>query len=399
MAAAAIAIIVILAGVLISLTRDSLAASSRPAAVPAPNPTSARAVPAALTQLWTAASPVTAAPVLVSGVLITGDGNEVHGRDPATGESHWSYARGANLCAVSWVYHYAVAVFPDSRGCGQVSTIDAATGRRGPARTSYADRRVTASSDGNEVLSVGATRLELWRSDMVRVLSYGEIDARVKPSAQAVGTGCTLLSAGASSSVVSVLEACPEQADVRLTLIRPGKEDDEPELHHVPEPGLSAAQDADSGARVLAVSDTNTAVYLPSPKPRIEVVDQTGVTVASTLLGSRPSPASAQLAVSRPTGLITWWTGDAVLVFDATTLAYRYTVAATGSAVPMGPAALMAGRLLIPVSGGVGVYDPATGAFERTIPVSRSPGVSAVFPGVSGSTVLEQRGDTVVALG
>jgi hypothetical protein len=402
-AAAVIAIIVIGVGVVIWWTSDARATSSHPAAQPVPNPSSAGAVPAALTQLWTVDSPATVAPVVVSGVLITGDGREVRGHDPATGESAWSYARNGNLCGVSWVYHFAVAVFPDSRGCGQVSTIDAATGRRGPARTSYADAHVTLSSDGNEVLSVGATRLELWRSDMVRVLAYGEIDARVKPSAQRVGSGCTLLSAGAGSSAVSVLEACPEQTSeqdkVRLTLLRPGKEDDEPELRYVPEPGLPAQLAVDSGARVLAVSGTNTAVYLPSPKPRIEVVDQTGATVAKTLLGSRPSPASATLAVSRPTGLITWWTGDAVLVFDATTLSYRYTVPAAGSAVPLGPAALMAGRLLIPVSGGVGVYDPTTGDLERTIPVSRSPGVSAVFPGVSGSTILEQRGETVVALG
>ncbi|MGH3560578.1 MAG: Rv3212 family protein, partial [Mycobacterium sp.] len=380
-------------------TSDARATSSRPAAVPPPNPTPAQAVPATLTQLWTAASRATVGPVVVSDTVVTGDGHEVHGRDPATGESRWSYARDADLCAVSWIYRYAVAVFPDNRGCGQVSTIDVVTGRRGPARTSYADRHVTVSSDGTTVLSAGATRLELWRSDMVRVLTYGEIDARVKPSAQRVGSGCTLLSAGAGSSAVSVLEACPGQADLRLTLLRAGKEEDEPELRYVPEPGVRA----DSGARVLAVSDTgtgaNTAVYLPSPQPRIEVVDQTGATVAKTLLPRQPSPASAKLPVSRPAGLISWWTGDTVLMFDATTLTYRYTVSAAGSAVPLGPAANMADRLLIPVSRGVGVYDQGTGELERIIPVTRPAGESAVFPGVSGSAVLEQRGDTVVALG
>ncbi len=399
-AAAAIAITVIVAAVVIWWTSDARATSSRPVAGGAADLTPARAVPAALTQLWTAASPATAGPVLLSGTVVTGDGHQVDGRDPQTGEPRWSYRRDdRDLCAVSWIYRYAVAVFPDNRGCGQVSTIDVVTGRRGPARTSYADRHVTVSSDGATVLSAGATRLELWRSDMVRVLSYGEIDARVKPSAQRFGKGCTMLSAGAGSSAVSVLEACPGQADARLTLLRPGKEDDEPELRYVPEPGLSGASAADSGARVLVVSDSNTAVYLPSPQPRIEVVDQTGATVAKTLLPGQPSAASAKLPVSRPAGLISWWTGDAVLMFDATTLAYRYTVPAVGSAVPLGPAAPMAGRLLIPVSGGVGVYDPATGDLERIIPVSRPSGVSAVFPGVSGSTVLEQRGDTVVALG
>lgn len=401
--AAAIVIVVVVAGVLIWWTSDARATSSRPADVPVPNPVAARAVPDTLTQLWAAASPATAVPVVVSGTVVTGDGREVQGRDRATGKAHWSYARGRELCAVSWVYRYAVAVYPDERGCGQVSAIDASTGRRGPARSSYADREVAVSSDDTTVLSAGSTRLELWRSDLVRVLAYGEIDARVKPSAQAIGSGCTLLSAAAGASAVSVLESCPggdrKEAKVRLTQLRPGKEDDEPELHYQPLPAIAA----DSGPRVLAVAGTGgttyTAVYLPAPQPRVEVIDQTGTTVAKTLLPGPPGPGSAQLPVSRAAGLISWWTGDAVLVFDAGTLSYRYTVPAAGSAVPLGPAAAMAGRLLIPVGGGVGVYDPATGGPERTIPVSRPPGVSAVFPQVIGTTVLEQRGDTLVALG
>ncbi|HZU48612.1 MAG TPA: hypothetical protein VFA16_15385, partial [Mycobacterium sp.] len=40
-----------------------------------------------------------------------------------------------------------------------------------------------------------------------------------------------------------------------------------------------------------------------------------------------------------------------------------------------------------------------TGTNERYLPVSRPPGTSAVIPAVSGSKVIEQRGDTVVALG
>ncbi|MDA3656775.1 hypothetical protein [Mycobacterium xenopi] len=391
-AAAAIAVVVAVAVGLIWWTSDARATISRPAVVPAPNPTPARAVPSALRELWTAASPATGRPVVVGGTVVTGDKRTVDGRDPATGESHWRYTRGSDLCAVSWVYRYAVAVYRDDRGCGQVSTVDGSTGRRGPARSSYADQHVTVTSDGTTVLSAGITRLELWRSDMVRMLSYGEIDARVKPSSHGLHTGCTLTSAAASSSAVSVLEACPKTADLRLTLLRPAKEEDEPEQRYVPEPGIGP----DSGARVLTLSDTSTAVYLPSPQPRVEVVDETGVTVASTLL---PRPPSRSNAVSRPGNLVTWWTGDAVMVFDAADLTYRYTIPAVGQAVPLGPATMMAGRLLVPVTGGIGVYDPLTGANERYLPVNRAPGTSAVMPAVSGSHVIEQRGDTVVALG
>jgi hypothetical protein len=391
-AAATIAVVVAAAAALIWWTSDARATISRPAGQPAPNPTAARAVPASLHQLWTATSAATTRPVVVSGTVVTGDGRQVDGRDPATGEVRWSYARDSDLCAVSWVYRYAVAVYRDDRGCGQVSTIDAATGRRGPARSSYADNHVDVSSDGTTVLSAGDTRLELWRSDMVRMLSYGEIDARVKPSARGLHSGCTLVSAAASSSAVSVLEACGKHTDLRLTLLRPAKEEDEPEQRYVPEPGVSA----DSGARVLTVSDTTTAVYLPTPKPRVEVIDETGTTVASTLL---PHPASPSAVVSRFGDLVSWWTGDAVMVFDATKLTYRYTIAAAGPTVPLGPAAMMAGRLLVPVTGGVGVYDPVSGANERYLPVSRPPAKSAVIPAVSGARVFEQRGNAVVALG
>jgi hypothetical protein len=395
LAAAAIAVVAAAAASLIWWTSDARATISRPATVPAPNPSPAREVPATLNQLWTAASPATTAPVVVGGTVTTGDGREVQGRDPDTGQARWSYARDSDLCGVSWVYHFAVAVFRDDRGCGQVSTLDGSTGRRGAARSGYADRQVRLSSDGTTVLSAGDTRLELWRSDMVRMLAYGETDARVKPSARGLHSGCRLVSAAASSSAVSVLESCANQADLRLVLLRPGKEDDEPQQHVVSEPGIGA----NSGARVLAVWENNTAVYLPSPQPRVDVIDETGTKVSSTLL---PKPPSSS-AVSQAGNLVTWWTGDSVMVFDVSNLTLRYTIAAGETTAPLGPGVTMAGKLLVPVTGAIGVYDPVSGANERYIPVNRAPSNlqagRAVIPAVSGSRVFEQRGDTVVALG
>jgi hypothetical protein len=396
MSAAAIVVVVAVAASLIWWSSDARATISRPAAVPAPNPGTAREVPASLKQLWTAASPATTAPIVVGGTVTTGDGRQVDGRDPATGESRWSYARDTDLCGVSWIYRYAVAVYKDDRGCGQVSTLEGSTGNRGAARSSYADPRVRLSSDGTAVLSAGDTRLELWRSDMVRMLAYGETDARVKPSARGLHSGCKLVSAAASSSAVSVLEACQDQADLRLVLLRPGKEDDEPQQHVVAEPGIRAG----SGARVVAVRETSTAVYVPAPQPRVEVIDESGTTVASTLL---PKPPSNPGAVSQVGNLVTWWTGDSVMVFDGTNLTLRYTIAAGETTTPLGPGVMMAGQLLVPVTGAIGVYDPVSGASNRYIPVDRptntlQPG-RAVVPAVLGSRILEQRGDTVVALG
>ena len=391
LAAAAIAVVVAVVAALIWWTSDARATISRPAASPVKALKPAKVVPPSLRELWTAASPKTTLPVVAGGSVVTGNGRDVEGRDPATGSVLWSYARDVDLCGVTWVYNYAVAVYPDGRGCGQVSTIDGQTGTRGPSRTSYADPEVALSSDGTTVLSAGDSRLELWRSDMVRMISYGYLDARIKPDSPGPVL-CRLESAAASTAAVSVLEACPDQPDLRLTVLRPAEEEDTPDLKYVPLQDLKE----DSGARVIAVSDTTTAVYVPGPKPSVMIIDETGSTTANLPL---PKPPSPKAAASRPGDLITWWTGDAVMVFAAGGMQYRYTIGPAGPHIPLGPATMMAGRLIVPVSDGVGVYDPATGVNERYIPLRRPPAQSAVVPSVAGSTLLEQRGDTLVALG
>lgn len=391
MVALAIGVVVVVTAALVWWTSDARATLSRPADAPVPALTPAKAVPESLRQLWTAPSGRTTMPLVVGGAVVTGDGRTVEGRDPATGDTLWSYARDLDLCGVSYVYQYAVAVYPDSRGCGQVSTIDAKTGQRGSARTSYADASVTLSSDGTTVLSAGENRLELWRSDMVRMISYGALDARIKPDVPTLPL-CRLVSAQASSSAVSVLEHCPRQSDLRLTLLRPSDEEDTPDLKYVPQEGVAP----DSGARVVAVADTMTAVYVPTPKPVVNIVDETGETIASTPVEHPPSP---EATMSRAGDLITWWTGDSVMVFSDNNFDYRYTVTPAGPNRPVGPATIMAGRLLVPVTDGYDVFDPATGRGERHIPVARPRSAAPVVPAVAGSTVLEQRGDELVALG
>ncbi|MBO0677630.1 hypothetical protein JRC04_09170 [Mycolicibacterium sp. S2-37] len=390
-AAAAIAAVIAVTVGLVWWTSDARATISRPAATTIEDLPSAKDVPTALRQLWSAPSPRTRRPVVVGGVVVTGDGDIVEGRDPATGTTLWSYARDLELCGVTSIYHYAVAVYPDKRGCGQVSTINGRTGKRGAARTAYADPAVTLSSDGTTVLSAGDTRLELWRSDMVRMLSYGALDARIKPDVP-ITPLCRLTSAAASSSAVSVLEACPNAPDLRLTLLRPSDEEDTPDVKYVELPGVAA----DSDARVIAVSDTTTAVYLPTPRPTVNIIDETGTTIASTLVGQ---PASPRAAAARAGDLITWWTGTEVMVFAADGLRYRYTVTPSGGHLPLGPATEMADRLLVPVTGGYDVFNPDDGAGERHLPISRPPSPEAVIPAVAGTWIVEQRGGELVALG
>ncbi len=103
--------------------------------------------------------------------------------------------------------------------------------------------------------------------------------------------------------------------------------------------------------------------------------------------------------MSRAGDLITWWTGDSVMVFSANGLRYKYTVAPSGPNVPLGPATIMAGQLLVPVTSGYDVFDPQTGRGERHIALTRPPNPAPVVPAVAGSTLLEQRGGQLVAVG
>jgi hypothetical protein len=174
--------------------------------------------------------------------------------------------------------------------------------------------------------------------------------------------------------------------------LRPASEEDTPDTKYVAQPGVGT----DSGARVVAVSETTTAVYVPTPKPTVNIVDETGATVASTLM---PRPASSNATMSRAGDVITWWTGDSVMVFSANGLRYRYTVSPSGANMPLGPATMMAGRLVVPVSDGYDVFDPVSGKGEQHIVLHRPPMSTAVVPAVAGSTIIEQRGAELVALG
>ncbi len=390
LAASAIVVVVAVATTLIWWNSDARATVSRPAATPAPAVSTAHEVPANLRQLWTAQSPRTDGPVIVGDTVVTGDGGEMVGRDPMTGQQRWTFARDRDLCGMTSVYNLAVGVYPDVRGCGQVSSVVARTGDRGPTRTGYADRQITLSTDGTTVLAAGRTRIEMWRTDLVRTLAYGDLDAPVNPPLPPKPP-CQFLSAAASTERAAILETCASFPDVRLTLLKVSKEDVNPDEKFVQQPGLKA----DSGARVLALSDLRTAVYLPLPQPRVVVYDETGQEVSSVLL---PRPPGPDIKVSRAGSLITVWMGDTVAVLDASTLAFRYTIA-SGSAVPLGPGEMMADRLLIPVTGGIGVYAPVTGDFERLIPVDRGVVAGPIVPRVVGTAVVEQRGGTVVALG
>jgi hypothetical protein len=209
-----------------------------------------------------------------------------------------------------------------------------------------------------------------------------------------LGAGCTLMSAVGSESAVGVLEACRNEKDLRLTLLKPAKEEDEPDTKHVDLPGVGV----DAEARVLAVAGTTTAVYLPIPRPQVVVYDDTGTKVSETPVPAPPMLTGPAPAVTHAGDVITWWTGSAVMVFDKQ-LAYRFTITGDGPLAPVGPATMMAGRLLVPLAEGLAVDNPDDGARERVIALAHPAGTGPVLPAIIGQMVIEQRDGRVAAYG
>ncbi|OZF43653.1 Rv3212 family protein [Rhodococcus sp. 14-1411-2a] len=400
--AAVIAVVVVVAASIAWFTGDARGTTSIPAEEPLAQAEPALAVPTALTELWRAPSAATDStrtplPVVTGSTVVTADGGSVLGRDPRSGEPSWSYSRDLPLCSVVSSWNTAVAVYRDDRGCSQVTELDGPTGERKAQRTSDADDAVRLSSDGTYVTSRGDTRMELWRSDMVRTLEYGRVDAPVNPGSQP-RTGCTLLSSASTNSRTAVLEQCPGETAARLSLMNPAPKDaGKPEEYGstvVPE--LVPRSDAPTAGQIIAITGSVVALYIPAENgapDRVGLYDDAAAKLSEFTLpaGSSPTP---NLPATKAGSALTWFTGTGVQAFDSNNLSPLWTVPGA-----LGSGAVMAGRLLLPVPDGISVVDLSTGVRVADIPVDRGDYAGPIQMSVIGDVVVEQRGSDVVALG
>lgn len=399
-AAAVLAVVVVLALAVIWVQSDARGTTSDTAQTPLTQANTATVVPESLTERWRAQSPITKTPVVTGSSVIAGDNTTVTGIDPTTGAAAWSYRRDVPLCAVTGAWNTAVAVFSDDRGCAQVTELDGASGTRKAQRTSDADATVHLTEDGTYVTSLGDSRMELWRSDLVRTLEYGRVDAPVNPNSQP-RTGCTLLSSASNSSRLSVLERCPGESAARLTTLDPAPDDagKPEEFGSSVVASLTGPDGPIDGASILATSGDRSALAIPahSGRPaRIAVFDGSAQPLTEFDLppGTLDEPApELSPAVTKASNVFSWWTGTGTIALSSSDLSPQWSLPGA-----LGPGVSMAGRLLIPVPNGTVVIDPATGTPERTIPVDRGDYTGPVGTSVVGDVVVEQRGSEIVAL-
>lgn len=425
--AALIAVVAVVAGLLMWRASDVRATASETYSGPVttlPRPT---VFPPSLAEVWRAPSGATPEPVTIGPVVVTGDGGEVAGRDPLTGEVRWRYARDLPLCTVSSAWSVALAVHrkPDNflrdddprkqGGCSEVTAFDPDTGKRGREpdpdeprdkpdqgqRNSDAEAGTRLLSDGSYVTTTGDRLLTTWRSDLVQTMEYGQVPAMVNPEKQP-RTGCTFGTVAVVTGKIGLIERCPDDPSDRLTVYKSTGEDD------AEKPIVVASVVVGKGARLIAMSEQCrlsadapqqqcTAVALPNPS-RIVVLDEKGTQVRTYPLELAPGdlradPADHTMVVNRATGAVYWFTGSRTIALSTTDMRPLWTIEDA-----LGPGTAFAGRILVPVPDGLQVLHPATGEHIGLIRLDRRGYSGVITMSQLGPVVFEQRGDTLVAL-
>ncbi|GAB3699024.1 hypothetical protein [Corynebacterium nasicanis] len=342
-------------------------------------------VPQTLTEAWSAPTldlPGVHRPVIVDGLVAVPEEQAVRGVDPTTGETVWSYTRDLELCSLGGAWGRVVTTWRAGNGCGDVVSIDAETGRYHRTRSAISPGEVAAVTSNDRVGTIGAERLELWRSDLVRTVEYGEVEGIQEPDLQP-HPGCRLTSALTRSDLLAVTENCEDGTWLRLQEASP-EQSREPEIR-------SSVQLDSPTARLVALGGSAAAV---ADGPALISYSDEGVELHRREAGTTAaeeglfSPVTADLPHH-----MSWFDGERLVLFSPAELEVRHVFEqALGTGVAVG------GRLLLPVEGGIAVIDWENGETLHTIPVDRGEYRGTVTLGVAGETVVEKRGNTLHAL-
>ncbi|NKQ57496.1 PQQ-binding-like beta-propeller repeat protein [Amycolatopsis sp. K13G38] len=395
MIAALIAVVAVAAGVVVWAGSESRATVSDTAAPGPALPSAPNAVPATLTELWSAPNGAEPVPVADGVTTVTASGGELLGRDPLTGQVRWRYSRDLQLCTVGTAWSRAVALFRKDgvdglSGCSEVIALDADTGHRMAQRTGSAELGTRLVTDSAYVTAFGPTLIDTWRDDLVETVEYGQVPALVNPDKQP-RVGCTYGSVAAASSKVAVVERCPGDPGDRITVYRAvPKDSDQPQVSFSQIlPGYKA--------RMVAMSGDHVAVAMPDQKLLV-LYGPEGDQIAAYPLDLPASdlaadPAGGAPVTSSTAANVYWFTGSKMMALSRDDLTPKWTLSSA-----LGPGVLFDNQLVVPIQGGLAVLNEQNGATIRTIGVDRHGYTGPVRLSTIGPVLLEQRGDTVTAL-
>ncbi|MFD2456713.1 hypothetical protein ACFSSC_10805 [Corynebacterium mendelii] len=349
-----------------------------------------------------------------SGLVFAGTDATVTALDPTDGHEVWSYTRDSTLCSMSvasWGSVIAAYAFPG--GCGDVTAINADTG------TYRATRSDIASLSGAPVMSnsaagtVGPDRLELWRSDLVRTIEYGDKTAKQEPNMQPT-ENCTIDSALTRTETVAIVEVCPANhtetdgdEGTKATgepIIVDGQQWWLRFVGRVPEdsrkPEFSASVPLDAPAHLVAVGQGLAAVELLTGRDSAEIAsfDDAGTQISRQPVPRMPADPPGSGAVFTPVTsdlahAMSFFDGARLILFSPDTLEIMAVFdQATGTPVDID------GQLFIPTNQGYDVTDGYSTVITRSIAVDRDSYTGVVGVAVAGPAIVEKRGRTLVGL-
>lgn len=317
-------------------------------------------------------------PVTVADLVVTTQDGTVAAHDPA-GEEVWRYERDREICAVGTAWRKVVVTFRNNAGCGDVVAISAETGRYDATRSAPAPDDVALLSSNDRVGTVSPERLELWRSDLVRTVEYGEVEAEQEPGNQP-HADCRITSALTRTELLATTESCPDGTYLRF-------QDTTPEDSRAPQISGEVAVPAET--RLVGIGQEAAAVYAPTPVPEIISYDPSGSVVASSPVapGADQAPATADLPHH-----MSWFDGQRLYLFGPTRLQVDHVFEdAVGTGVAI------AERLLYPTAAGIAVV-AESGEQVDVLEVDRDGYRGEVSLAVVGDAIVEKRGDQLVGL-
>ena len=441
-----VAIAVIIGAAVIVLWRGGDAAatslSTAPSGpVPAPG-SSQRAAPAAVHEIWTLTTdPALGAVVSPYGSVVTTDGHTVTAHSPDTGSTLWTYRRSnVPLCAIGSAAttdtgsaDYAgsgiVTGYAKNGWCSQVAEFDPTTGARIRDRTSPNREPGRLIFGGSYTGWVGPDLLELWRSDFVRTIQYGNQPNPV--NSDGPHTGCTFSDMAVADQQFATVEHCAAQPGVARLAINY----DDPKsinkqwdaMHSSPRATIDTGSPV---ALLVGISPDRVAILVTSPAPAFVVYDATGTEVSRTQVDIPAAQISAAAAAGiTPSDTIDTrrytLVGDRLLSVslpkvDApapapTSVSSRPSATdATGTIGPsatvvvqsphldwihrgvLGLPTRIAADIIAPVANGLVALGVADGRTGRTISVERGPYRGRIDVTAVGTVIVEVRGGTVV---
>lgn len=395
---AVIAVVCVVAVVGAYFSGSLRAADLHPADQPVPEaPATLAEIPAQVAPAFTlanGAAPQTSAgvqPIATNGLIIAADGDTVRAVD-AEGQDVWSYTRtDAPLCSLATAWDKVVATYRTSVGCGDTVAIDATTGQYSDTRSALNSEETVPVSSNDRVGTASTDRVELWRSDMVRTVEYGEIPAPQEAHTQP-HPECTINSALTRTELLVVSETCPDAANRDFLRFQTT----EPEDSRTPDVNATAEVEAAS-ARLVAVGQSAATVYAEGDTPELISFSDDGTVTHRQAVPSSPavsnSPTLFQPATADLPHHMTWFDGARLYLFSPNEL--KVTRVVDGA---LGTGAAIGDRLLVPTADGIAVYDWKTGQTERTVPVDRGSYRGPVHLTVAGTNLVEARGGQLVAL-